>query len=153
MVHGGSAGQLELVAVDVGGQRWALPLGAVERAIPMVEISPLPAAPTGVRGAINVHGEPIGVLDLDVRLGRAPREPRAGAKLVLARTATRRVALPVDDVLGVVEVARAAIGPAPDSVPAPVAGIAALPDGVLLISDVDAFLTADDERALAAALS
>jgi chemotaxis signal transduction protein len=153
MVHGGIDGQLELVAVRVGGQRWALPLAAVERAIPMVEIAPLPKAPTGVLGAINVHGEPVPVLDLDSRLGRAPREHGARAKLVLARTATRRVALPVDDVLGVVAVAGAAVGPAPDSVPAPVAGIAALPDGVLLISDVDAFLSPDDERAVAAALS
>lgn len=152
MVHGGIDGQLELVAVDVAGQRWALPLQAVERAIPMVEISPLPAAPTGVCGAINVHGEPVPVLDLDLRIGRSPREHGAQAKLVLVRTATRRVALGVDEVLGVVEVAREAVGPAPDSVPAPVAGIAALPDGVLLISDVDAFLSADDERAVAAAL-
>jgi purine-binding chemotaxis protein CheW len=152
MVHGGIDGQLELVAIDVGGQRWALPLSAVERAIPMVDIYPLPQAPTGVRGAINVHGEPVPVLDLDLRSGRAPREHGTRAKLVLARTATRRVALPVDEVLGVVEVASSAIGPAPDSIPAPVAGIAALPDGVLLITDVDAFLSADDEQALAAAL-
>jgi purine-binding chemotaxis protein CheW len=152
MVHGGIDGQLDLVAVVVGGQRWALPLSAVERAIPMVEISPLPQAPTGVRGAINVHGEAVPVLDLDLRIGRTWSERGARATLVLARTATRRVALPVDEVLGVVEVALAAVSPAPDSVPAPVAGIAALPDGVLLITDVDAFLSADDERAVAAAL-
>jgi chemotaxis signal transduction protein len=152
MVHGGIKGQLELVAITVGDQRWALPLAAVERAIPMVEISPLPKAPTGVLGAINVHGEPVPVLDLDLRLGRAPREHGARAKLVLAQTATRRVALPVDDVLGVVAVAGAAVGPAPDSVPAPVGGIAALPDGVLLVSDVDAFISPEDDRAVAAAL-
>jgi chemotaxis signal transduction protein len=118
----------------------------------MVEISPLPGAPTGVRGAVNVHGEPVPVLDLEARLGLAPLERGTAAKLLLARTATRRVALPVDEVLGVVTVAPEAIGPPPDAVPAPLAGIAALPDGVLLISDVDAFLTAEDDAAVAAAL-
>ena len=49
-------------------------------------------------------------------------------------------------------VARSAVGPPPEAVPAPVAGIAALPDGVLLITDVDAFLSAEDEQAVAAAL-
>jgi purine-binding chemotaxis protein CheW len=153
MVHGGIEGQLELVAFVVGEQRWALPLPAVERAIPMVEVAPLPHAPSGVRGAINVHGEPVPVLDLEARLGREASAFRARDRLLLAKTATRRVALAVDEVLGVVTVAGATIGPAPDSVPAPLAGLAALPDGVLLISDVDAFLSADDERALTAALS
>jgi len=164
MAHGGIAEQanrdepaaieraVELVVVEVAGQRWALPLQAVERALAMVEVSPLPGSPTGVRGAINVGGEPVPVLDLEVRIGRRPRERGARGTLVLARTATRRVALPVDDVLGVVAVECSAIGPAPASVPAPVGGIAALPDGVLLIYDVDAFLTAEDERAVAAAL-
>jgi purine-binding chemotaxis protein CheW len=149
MALGGENTAVELVAVVVGDQRWALPLHAVERAIPMVEIAPLPGSPTGVRGAVNVHGEAVPVLDLDARLGRPSRERGVRATLLLAHTATRRVALPVDEVLGVVSVARAAIGPPPDAVPAPVGGIAALDDGVLLISDVDAFLTAEDEAALA----
>lgn len=165
MVHGGITGQAQpgddatrshavaLVVVDVGEQRWALPLDAVERAIPMVEISPLPGSPAGVRGAISVHGEAVPVLDLDLRLGRPAREHGSAGKLLLARTARRRVALPVDEVHGVTVVERSAIGPAPDSVPAPVAGIAALGDAVLAIYDVDAFLCAADERAVTAALS
>ncbi len=152
MVLGGENATVELVAVEVGGQRWALPLHAVERALPMVEISPLPGSPTGVLGVINLHGEPVPVLDLDTRLGRMPHERGTRGKLLIARTATRAVALPVDEVLGVITVARSAVGPPPEAVPAPVAGIAALPDGVLLITDVDAFLSAEDEQAVAAAL-
>jgi purine-binding chemotaxis protein CheW len=142
---------VELVAVDVGGQRWAIPLAAVERVVRMVAITPLPESPAGVRGAINVGGEIVPVLDLDVRSGRPERERGAGAQLVLARTSTRRVALPVDDVLGVI--AAAAVGPPIENVPAPMAGTAALADGVLAIYDVDAFLTVADEEALTAALT
>ena len=66
-----SAGDdVELVAVDVGGQSWALPLAAVERVVGMVAVSPLPESPAGVRGAINVGGEIVPVLDLDLRIGR-----------------------------------------------------------------------------------
>ena len=143
---------VELVAVDVGGQRWALPLTAVERVVGMVAIAALPESPAGVRGAINVAGEIVPVLDLDVRIGRPERDRGAAARLVLARTSTRRVALPVDDVLGVIEVDAAAVGPPIEHVPAPMAGTAALPDGVLAIYDVDAFLTTADEASLAAAL-
>jgi purine-binding chemotaxis protein CheW len=142
---------VELVAVDVGGQTWALPLACVERVVGMVAIAPLPGSPAGVRGAVNVAGEIVPVLDLDVRIGRPQHDRGAAAQLVLARTSTRRVALPVDDVLGVLEVD--AVGPPIEHVPAPMAGIAALPDGVLAVYDVDAFLSAADEASLAAALT
>jgi purine-binding chemotaxis protein CheW len=144
---------VELVEVDVDGQRWALPLAAVERVVGMVAVSPLPESPVGVRGVINVHGEIVPVLDLDVRIGRRAREPRPGGRLLLARTARRRVALAVDDVIGVIAVDASAIGPPPDAMPAPVAGLAAVGDGVLLIYAVDAFLSPGDEQAVAAALA
>jgi purine-binding chemotaxis protein CheW len=144
---------VELVEVDVDGQRWALPLAAVERVVGMVAVSPLPESPVGVRGVINVHGEIVPVLDLDLRIGRAAREHGAGARLLLARTSRGRVALAVDDVVGVIAIDASAIGPAPDAMPAPVAGIAAFGDGVLLIYDVDAFLSPGDEQAVAAALA
>jgi purine-binding chemotaxis protein CheW len=144
---------VELVAVDVGGQRWALPLEAVERVVGMVAVSPLPASPAGVRGAINVAGEIVPVLDLDVRIGRPGRDRGADARLVLARTSTRRVALPVDDVLGVISVDATAVAPPVEHVPAPIAGTVALPDGVRAIYDVDAFLSAADEAVLAEVLT
>jgi purine-binding chemotaxis protein CheW len=146
----GGAMTIDLVALDVGGQRWALPLDCVERVVGMVAVSPLPASPAGVRGAINVAGEIVPVLDLDVRIGRPERDRGADARLVLARTSTRRVALPVDAVLGVIT---ADLAPPVEHVPAPMAGTAALPDGVLAIYDVDAFLSAADEAMLDAALT
>jgi purine-binding chemotaxis protein CheW len=149
-----SAGDdVELVAVEVGGQSWALPLAAVERVVGMVAVSPLPESPAGVRGAINVGGEIVPVLDLDLRLGRPTSDRGPGARLVLARTSTRRVALPVDDVLGVIAVDAALIGPPVEHTSAPMAGVAGLPEGVLAIYDLDAFLSAGDEQALVAALA
>jgi purine-binding chemotaxis protein CheW len=149
-----SAGDdVELVAVEIGGQSWALPLAAVERVVGMVAVSPLPESPAGIRGAINVGGEIVPVLDLDLRIGRPTTDRGPGARLVLARTRSRRVALPVDDVLGVIAVDAALIGPPVERTAAPMAGVAGLADGVLAIYDLDAFLSADDEHALSAALT
>jgi chemotaxis signal transduction protein len=148
-----SAGDdVELVAVEVGGQSWALPLAAVERVVGMVAVTPLPQSPAGVRGAINVGGEIVPVLDLELRIGRPTTDRGPSARLVLAHTSTRRVALPVDDVLGVIAVDASLIGPPVERTSAPMAGVAGLPEGVLAIYDLDAFLSADDEHALAAAL-
>ncbi len=144
---------VELVVAVVSGQRWALPLTSVERVVPMVAVSALPQSPLGVRGAVNVHGDVVPVLDLDARIGRPAHAPGVDGRLLLARTSRRRVALPVDDVLGVLEVQAAAIGPAPEGMPAAVAGVAALPDGVLVIYDLDAFLSPGEDEAVAAALA
>jgi purine-binding chemotaxis protein CheW len=141
---------LSLVMFDVGEQRYALRLHAVERVLPMVAASPLPKAPDVALGVINLAGAVVPVVDIRRRFGLPPREYGVRAHLLLARTARWRLALPVDEVLGVREVP-------PDVVTAPeavlprtdyVAGIVALPDGLLFIHDLEAFLSLDEERRL-----
>jgi purine-binding chemotaxis protein CheW len=143
-----------LVAFVVDGQRFALALDAVERALPMLAVTPLPGAPPVVAGVVSLHGQVVPVFDLRRRLGRPAREPALTDHLLVARAGARRVALPVDEVLGVLAVDAAAITP-PDAVlPAPerLAGIVTLADGLVFIHDLETFLTADEERRLAEAL-
>jgi purine-binding chemotaxis protein CheW len=135
-----------LVGFKLDGRRWALALGAAERAVPMVAIAPLPDAPEGVQGAINVHGEIVPVLDLRGRLGLAPREPDPGDQLLLVR-ASRLVALPVDEVDGVLELATDA------GELLPRAGVAVLPDGLVTVYDLESLLSDEEEARLAAALA
>ena len=73
------------------------------------------------------------MLDNDARLGRPPRTRGTCARRLLPDGDCGAVALPVNDVLGVVSSPGSAIGPAPGGCRA-AAGTAALPDGVLVIS-------------------
>ena len=143
-----------LVTFSLEGQRYALHLTAVERVLRMVAVSPLPMAPAIVLGVVNYHSQIIPVIDLQRRFGLPTRNYGLSATLLIARTKRRTVALPVDEVLGVQEVA-AEIVVSPATV-CPgiglVVGIAALPDGVLFIHDVDAFLSLDEETQLGQAL-
>lgn len=145
---------LSVVVFSLDGQRYGLPLAAAERALPMASVSPLPGCPDVVLGAINVHGDVTPVFDLRRRLGLAAREYGPSDRLLLARTARRVVALPVDDVHGVAEVASAQVA-SPDSVLPGIgrlAGIAALADGLLLIDGLGTLLSLDEERQLDAAI-
>lgn len=144
------ADAISVVVFSLGGRRYGLPLSAAERALPMAAVSPLPGCPDTVLGAINVHGHVTPVFDLRRRLGLEAREYGPDARLLLARTATRVVALTVDAVHGVAEVARGQIVP-PDAVLPGIeqlSGIAALADGLLLINDLELLLSADEERQL-----
>jgi purine-binding chemotaxis protein CheW len=149
------SGSLVLVAFVVGDRRLALELGVVERVLPMVAVTPLPLAPDVVLGAINVAGVIVPVFDVRRRLGMPERGYGPDARLVLARTPQRVVALPADKVRGTYAVDPAAVTSAEALAPGMdhIAGAVALEDEMLLIQDLDAFLSADEERLLAPALA
>lgn len=141
---------ISVVVFSLDGRRYGLPLSAAERALPMAAVSPLPGCPDTVLGAINVHGHVTPVFDLRRRLGLEAREYGPDTCLLLARTATRAVALTVDVVHGVAEIAPGQIVP-PDTVLPGIeqlSGIAALADGLLLIDDLELLLSVDEERQL-----
>jgi purine-binding chemotaxis protein CheW len=146
--------QLKLVVFSVEDERYALRLPVVERVLPMVAVSPLPKAPAVALGVINLHGAVVPVLDIRRRLGLPPRDYGLTAHLLVARTSRRTVALPVDEVLGVSDVAAEAITLPAAVLPGirQVEGIIALADGLLFIHDLERFLSLDEERRLAEAL-
>ena len=144
----------QLVVFRLEEQLYALPVDTVERVLPMVAVSPLPQAPPIALGVINLHGKVIPVLDLRRRFGFPPRDYGLAAHLLVARTMRRTLALPVDVVLGVREVAVDAIT-LPDAVlpgVGHVVGIVTLADDLLFIHDLDTFLALDEEQRLTGAL-
>jgi purine-binding chemotaxis protein CheW len=147
-------GSLGLVALAVDDRCLALDVEAVERVVPMVAVTPLAGAPEVVLGAIDVAGAVVPVFDIRRRLGLPECDYGPEACLVLARTEQRNVAVPVDEVLGVREVDPASITGAEALLGADhVAGAVTLDDGLLLIQDLDAFLTPEEERMLRPALA
>jgi len=75
---------LQLIVFTLDAQRYALHLSAVERAIRMVEITPLPKAPEIVIGVVNIHGAVIPVLNIRKRFRLPEREPDLGDQLIVA---------------------------------------------------------------------
>jgi len=146
---------LSLVVFSLDEQRYALRLASVERAVRMVEITSLPRAPEIVLGVIDAQGEIMPVLDIRRRFRLPERQPGIADQLIMARTATRCVALVADAVVDVITL------PADELVePASilsqldcVEGVARLDDGLVFIHDLDAFLSLEEEQALTTALT
>lgn len=145
---------IRLVVFVLDERRYALPLGAVEHVHSMVDVSPLPEAPAIVLGVVNLHGAPIAVVDLRRRFGLAACDYGVSGHLLVARTPRRALAMPVDEVLGVIEVERDRVTVPSEMLPGVghVAGIVALDDGLLLIQDLDAVLALREEQELGRAL-
>ena len=139
-----------LVVLTLDTHPYALRLSAVERVIPMVEITPIPRAPDIVLGIINVQGQIIPVVNLRKRFRLPEHPPCLSDRLVIAHTTRRLVALAVDTVLGVVEYTAADITAAETILPglAYIEGVMQLADGMVLIHDLDTCLSLLEERAL-----
>jgi purine-binding chemotaxis protein CheW len=147
--------RVRLVVFNLGGQRYALHLFAVERVVRTVLVTPLPGAPLIVLGILNMHGRIIPVIDLRKRFGLSFRETALSDSLILAHTPRRMVALVADSVDGLLESSPRNIAAATEiltNVPY-LNGVAKLEDGLVLIHDLASFLSLDEEQALDAAMS
>jgi purine-binding chemotaxis protein CheW len=146
---------IRLLEFTLNSHKYAVHLDAVERVVPMVEVTPLPHAPGAVMGIVNLQGRIIPVFDLRKRFGLEAAEPSLTSQLVLARTARWTVLLPVDSVIGLAQRSSGEITH-PESI-APgieyIDGVAATGDGMVLIHDLDRFLSVEEEQSLRESLN
>jgi purine-binding chemotaxis protein CheW len=135
-------------------QRYGLAVSAVNRVLPAVEITPLPQAPAIVLGVVNVAGRIVPVVNLRSRFRIPEREMDLSDRLVLARTRRREVALVADAVHGVMEAPRGEVVPVGEILAGAgyVEGVLKMPDGLVLIHDLDTFLSMEEEACLDAGL-
>ena len=149
-----SAGDSPILVFSVSDRRFGLRTSAVESVVRMVDVAPLPKAPGAVCGVIDVAGEIVPVFSIRRRFSMPERDFRVSDLIVLARTRMRKVALAAEEVLDVVK-PKEETESSPDDVgipAAPVSGVVRTPDGLILITDLDAFLSAADEKQLEEAL-
>jgi purine-binding chemotaxis protein CheW len=88
------------VLFTVDGQIYGLDLWEVERIVRAVEVNPLPEVPAYVAGVVDVHGRILPVVDLRARFDRPTRPIDLADHLVIAKSPTHSVVLPVDSALG-----------------------------------------------------
>jgi purine-binding chemotaxis protein CheW len=87
-----------LVVFTLDGQRYALRLGAVERVICAVAVTPVPETTAFVLGLVNLAGQLITVVSLRRRLGLPDRPVRPEDLFVLVRALGLTLAMVVDEV-------------------------------------------------------
>lgn len=144
----------QLVVFTLGEQRYALRLAAVDRVVRVVEISPLPQAPEIVAGVVNVQGRIVPIINVCRRFHLPEREITLTDQLIIAHTARRPVGLVVDAVIDVIESLEQGIVSAQSILPDMeyVEGVVKLQDGLVLIHDLDKFLSLEEETSLTQAM-
>lgn len=146
---------VQLVAFMLDGQRFGLRLSIVERIVPAVELTSLPSAPDIVLGVINLAGLVVPVVNVRKRFRLPEKEMELDDRIVIAGTARRTVGLLVDSASVLVEVLASDITRASNILPGMryIEGVARLEDGMILIHDLDGFLSLEEEQALDAVMT
>lgn len=147
--------EMQVIIVRVRGETFGLPAQNVMEIIRAVAVSPLPGSPTVISGVINVRGNTVVVIDPAVRFGKAETPVKPDDNFVLVSTFTRTIAVRVEIAEDLVEIDDATISAAKSASSAvdKIHGVAAMPDGALVIYDVAAFLTQAEDEATGQALA
>jgi purine-binding chemotaxis protein CheW len=116
----------------------------------MAALTTAPKALPIIVGLLNWQGEVVPVVDARGRFGLKAKQPEFADQLIIARTRTGPVCLPVDAVSGVIERSAENIK-APEEIARGleyVAGVTKLDAQILFLHDLDRFLSTDEHAAL-----
>jgi len=137
----------KLLIFTLSDLRCALQLSDIERILIAVAISPVPKAPNIVMGLINVHGRIVPVLNIRTLLRLPEIEMTLNDQIIIVRTASRPVAILVDNVQGVAEFSEQDIIAPEELYPGIeyLEGVTKLKDGILSIYNLDRFLSSEEK--------
>jgi chemotaxis signal transduction protein len=127
------------------GERYALPVTAIESVVPMAAITAVPNATRGMLGVINIAGEVVPVVSFATFFRDIPAPAISSSQfMLLTRSAKRRLALFAGEVPGVVEVAREGLVPAETIAPSltQVTAVVKESDGLVVVPDLESIFAA-----------
>ena len=129
---------------------YALPLSIVVRVIHSIGIRHLPKAPEIISGIINIKGQIIPVADIRKRFGLVEREIDPDDRLIIADTGKRQVAILVDSVTGIRDLAARQFINSKEALPFAeyIWGVANVENELILIYNLEQFLSLDEEKIL-----
>ncbi len=139
---------MKALVFRIGPDRYGLPLSVVARVLPAAALKQLPLAPPFVAGLLDLHGEPVPVIDLARLAGLDSEAVCFDTRIVLVDYAqdgggTRPLGLLAGHVSGIVALQQAALAE-PGVTAAPFLGrVASAPDGMLQLIELDGLLGAE----------
>jgi len=75
---------MKVLVFHIGPDRYGLPLRSITRVLPAASLKQVPLAPDFVAGLLDLHGEPVPVIDLSTLAGLAPPPVWFDTRIILA---------------------------------------------------------------------
>jgi purine-binding chemotaxis protein CheW len=144
--------RLQMINFTLGGDEYAVEIQKVREVINFRELTPLPKAPSFVKGIINLRGEVIPVIDLREKLGLAHEAYSALTNVIIVEIGRKAVGVVVDDVRHVIRLAPGEVAPSPPFIGGLsgkyVSGVAKIAERLVVVLDMERILSASEMIAL-----
>jgi len=147
-----SSDMRQLVTFKLVGQKYAVDILKVQEIVSMKEITAIPNSPPYLSGAINLRGRVIPVLSLRAKFGLARSETTDQEKIVIMDVKGIIMGVIVDAVSDVLRITSDVVEPPPrvsmHSGSEVINGIAKLPEGLVIILDMDKLLIYEEHATI-----
>lgn len=139
-----------MVAFKLGDETFAVAIDRVREIVRVQGITKVPKLPDFLSGVMNLRGQIISVLDLNLRLGlRNEAQIGPESRIIIAEIGTTLVGMIADNVQDVIRVHETNISPPPESVAGNLEtgfleGICRQEDKLIMLLDLDHILSLEE---------
>ncbi|KGM07328.1 Positive regulator of CheA protein activity (CheW) [Methylophaga thiooxydans] len=105
---------LQWVTYQLEDEFYGINVMQVQEVLRLMEIAPVPGAPSYVLGIINVRGNVVTVIDTRARFGLSTKEPDESSRIVIVEVSGHVIGMLVDSVAEVVYLRQSEIDTAPN---------------------------------------
>jgi len=131
----------QFATFTLAGANYGVDVLRVQEALRYQARTPVPLAPAGIAGLVNLRGQVVMTIDLRPRLGLAPLAADAEPMMFVVQVDGEPISLLVDEIGDVMDVEESQFETPPDTLPASlrevILGAYKLESGLLLALDVD----------------
>lgn len=146
---------ISVLPFHLAAQQFAVPIDHVVRVIPMLLPTRLPSAPAQIAGVVAVHEQILPIIDIAHVLGQAELKIELWTPMLWLKSSQRDFLIPVTSVAEIIDIEPEyfieADHPAINS--RQLHGVLARADELVIIMDIEALLSVEDEAQLQQALN
>lgn len=138
----------QLISFMVGSEEYGMEIVRVKEVIRTPAITPLPKAPSFVKGIINLRGDVIPIIDLRDKFGLEATEYTAATRVIVVDVDGKLVGMIVDAASQVIRIPTDQIEPPPPvagGLPSDlIEGVGKIGDRLIVLLNIDMILSASD---------
>ncbi len=141
--------ELQLVIFKIGSEEFGVPISQVREIVRLVQITPVPRAPSFIEGVVNLRGQILAVIDLAKKLNLKSNPRSEKTRIIVVEVDDNTVGMIVDEVTEVLKISSENVKEPPEIIATKIKqeylkGIGKLEERLLILIDLAKVLSLEE---------